>query len=341
MADPYEPPELPDLPELVASAFALGRPTSGLQPIQVSSYETWRLDTSSGSYLVKRLWSGADPSWRSQYETSMELERRAREAGIATAVPVRPVDPLFGWATRISGHGVWRAYEWLEHTRPAAASVGERWFGETLALLHTLCPLGDGAEPEWRWLGVHSRDSWRRWQAAAVAAGKPWAATLDAGIDQVLAVTDHVRRVYETAPDHIVSHLDFGPWNVLRTTNGLVLIDWESAAPTTATAELGRGVAAFGEDDPGRMRRLIRAYQAAGGVVAGRPEDLFSWQLTQHLSGLTERIKIALGDLDAEDDPEPVWMTPATIDTDIAQAIVSLPSKRAELSVLAHKVVAT
>jgi phosphotransferase family enzyme len=330
MADPRE---------LVAAAFGLGEPVGGLQPIQVSSYETWRLDTARGSYIVKRLWSGADPSWRQRHEISMELERRARQAGITTAVPVRPVEPAFGWAARVGVHGVWRAYEWVEHSKPAAGEVGERWFGDTLALLHTLYPLGDGCEPEWRWLGVHPSGTWNRWLTAAARAGKPWAATAEAGLGEVLAVTDHLRQVYETATDHIVSHLDFGPWNLLETTNGLVLIDWDSAGPTTATAELGRAVAAFAEDDPGRMRRLVEAYQVAGGVVAGRAEDLFSWQLTQHLSGLTERIKIALGDLTPEDDPSPIWMTPATIDDDIVQAIVSLPRRQHELSALATRVV--
>jgi hypothetical protein len=332
MADPHGPQEL------VAAAFGLGEPVGGLQPIQVSSYETWRLDTARGSYLVKRLWSGPDPSWRSRHEISMELERRARQAGVATAVPVRPAEPAFGWAARVGGHGVWRAYEWLEHNKPAAGEVRELWFGDTLALLHTLYPLGEGFEPEWRWLGVHPSGTWHRWLAAAARAAIPWAATAKAGLGDVLAITDHLRRVYETATDHIVSHLDFGPWNVLETANGLVLIDWDSAGPTTATAELGRAVAAFAAD-PRRMRRLIEAYRTAGGVVVGRPEDLFSWQLTQHLSDLTERIKIALGDLTTEDDPNPIWMARAAIDDDITQAIVSLPRKQQDLSVLATSVV--
>lgn len=326
------------LEELVASAFGLDRPRSALRRIQVTAYETWRLDTVRGSFLVKRLWRGDDPPWRSQYEVGMELERRACQAGIATAVPVMPVAPVFGWATRIDGQGVWRAYEWLEHNTVDAADIEARWFGDTLALLHTLCPLGSAFEPEWRWLGVYPRETWERWLDAG--AGEKWAPTVHREFDRVLAITEYVRQAHLTATDHIVSHLDFGPWNVLSTAHGLVLIDWESAGSTTASAELGRALGAFGWDDPARMRSLRTAYEQAGGAITCRTEDLFVWQISQRLSGITERIRIVLGDISEYDDPDPVWMNAATVDADIVEALTALPAKLNELRDLAAQVVA-
>lgn len=315
---------MPDLPELLAASFRLGTPVGELQPIQAGSYESWRLDTARGSFLIKRLWRGPDPSWRAEYETSMELERRALAADLPTAVPVEPAQSHLGWAARIDDHGVWRAYEWLDHTPVSADGVDAQWFGRTLALLHTLCPMTELPESEWRWLGVHPMQQWQTWLAAARAADKLWVASVEDHLHDLDAVTQNIRRLYETSTDLIISHRDLGPWNVLRTPDGLRLIDWENAGPIAATLELGRALLAFGADDPARVRELITAYRAAGGRTAGRPEDLFSWQLTQHLSQITERIKISVGDLDAEDDPDPVWMDASTLDADIVDAVTTL-----------------
>ncbi|WP_195909221.1 phosphotransferase [Microlunatus sp. Gsoil 973] len=117
------------------------------------------------------------------------------------------------------------------------------------------------------------------------------------------AITGHIRRLYEESTDRIVSHRDVGPWNVLETPDRSVLIDWENAGPTTATVEPGRALMSFGCDRPARMQQLMEAYRAAGGGIAGIPQHLFNWQLTQHLSRITERIKISVGDLGPEDDP--------------------------------------
>jgi hypothetical protein len=231
---------MPGLAELVANAFDLGSPADDLRPIQVGSHESWRLDTAAGSFMIKRLWRGQDPTWWPEHETSMELERRALGAGLPIAIPVEPV-------------------------------------------------------------------------------------------------TSHIRNLYARSSDYLVSHRDFGPWNVLRVTDRLVLIDWENAGPTTATVELGRAVLAFGGGDPNRMRRLIDGYRAAGGVITGRIQDLFSWELTQHLSQLTERVRISVGDLDPEDDPVPIWVDPSTIDHDITAATTSLRAKADELAATASQ----
>lgn len=214
--------------------------------------------------------------------------------------------------------------EWLDHAPVSADDIDARWFGRTLALLHTLCPMTELPESEWRWLGVYPMQQWQTWLAAARAADKSWVAPVEDHLQDIDAVTGHIRRLYETSTDLIISHRDLGPWNVLRTPDGLRLIDWENAGPITATLELGRALLAFGCDDPTRMRELIAGYRAGGGRTAGRPEDLFGWQLTQQLSQITERIKISVGDLDGEDDPDPVWMDASTLDADIVDAVTTL-----------------
>jgi len=281
--------------------------------------------------MVKRLWRGPDPSWRAEFETSMELERRALEAGLPIATPVEPVRPYFGWATQIEEQGVWRAYEWLDHTAIGADDVDARWFGETLALLHKLFPVRTHPESDWRWLGVYPAEQWLAWLDAAHGLGRAWAATVEAHLADIEAVTAQIRWLYDRSTDHIISHRDLGPWNVLRTSDGLRLIDWENAGPTTATIKLGRGLTSFGCDSPHRMAQLIEASRTAGGHIAGPSQGLFNWQVTQHLSQITERIKISVGDLDPEDDPEPIWMKPATIDIDIADSTKTLRTRFEQL----------
>lgn len=314
----------------VAAAFGLGHPTGDLHPIQAASNETWRLDCGSGAFLVKRLGPGATTYRLHELETAMELERRALEAGVSAAVPVPPVEPLFGWVT-VLPDGAWRAYEWLDHTSTDPVGPDSLWFGTTLATLHRLYPLPGTAQPPWRWLGVHAASDWERWIAEAGRRQRPWAPVADGEVEAVLHVTADVRRIYGQASDAVVGHGDFGPWNVLQTAGGPVLIDWDSAGPTTATTELGRAVVAFGDDDLARMRGLVTAYTDAGGVVSGASTDLFAWLITQQLSGLAERVKIDLGELDEDDDPEPLWMDPATITADIVHALTTLSARWQEL----------
>lgn len=102
-------------PSLVTDAFDLGTPRGEMIANQYTSFETWRLDTSLGSFLAKRLWAGEDPPWRNDLAGMMRFENRVMNSGIRTATPIGPATPLFGFATRIGEAGVFRAYEWVDH----------------------------------------------------------------------------------------------------------------------------------------------------------------------------------------------------------------------------------
>ncbi len=102
-----------------------------------------------------------------------------------------------------------------------------------------------------------------------------------------------------------------------------VLIDWEAAGPIKASAEVGRVLSAFGNGDTATMRRLMAAYEAHSGAIQCEPRDLFAWELAHHLTNLTERIVIALGEEPLEHGG--AWMDPATVDDDIATLLEELP----------------
>lgn len=57
--------------ELIAGAFGLATPRGPLVPVQHTSFQTSRLTTDEGDYLVKRLWEGDDPHWWPKIERTV------------------------------------------------------------------------------------------------------------------------------------------------------------------------------------------------------------------------------------------------------------------------------
>jgi hypothetical protein len=60
-------------PDIVALAFDLGRPTSDLVHVRRGDTDTWRLDTTTGSYLIKGYWTGPVEPLLFQLETEMSI----------------------------------------------------------------------------------------------------------------------------------------------------------------------------------------------------------------------------------------------------------------------------
>jgi hypothetical protein len=106
--------------DLIAEAFELATPVSELELVQHTRFETSRLRTKSGSFLVKRLWGLEDPVWRPHIERAMSLERAALAKGVPIGRPIVPVSPVFGYAARINGFGTVRVHDSIEH-RPFEA----------------------------------------------------------------------------------------------------------------------------------------------------------------------------------------------------------------------------
>jgi hypothetical protein len=90
------------LPEQVAEAFGLGRPTSDLLPHSYTSLPTWTLDTVNGRILLKQAWSEGP---HDDLAAAMAFEQQALDAGIAMPEPITPITPLFGLVTEIEGLG--------------------------------------------------------------------------------------------------------------------------------------------------------------------------------------------------------------------------------------------
>ncbi|HEY0690717.1 MAG TPA: phosphotransferase [Kribbella sp.] len=306
--------------DAIARAFGLATPVAPLKLVQHTSFETWRLNTEAGSYLVKRLWGFEDPVWRPHIERAMSLEAAALACGLPVACPVEPLDAAFGYAARIDDFGTIRVYDWIEHRALQKTDDHSSWLGTVVSALHGLEPLSAADMPEWRWWGVFPRERWENWVQEGTTRGFSWAKPAKELLDFICDVSQLVQETFSAAGDQVLSHGDIEPYNVLISAAGPVLIDWESVACESATLEIGRTALSFGGDDIDQINRTLQAYVDAGGAIANIGEELFLRKVTMELCHITERIGVMLAD-----DASPGWMDGEDLDTKTADELTALP----------------
>ena len=315
--------------ESIGKAFGLGPVVGSLVPVQHTSFETWRLRAGSADFLVKRLWGLEDPPWWTSIERGMALESAALSQGLPIARPVEPVEPVFGYAARVDDFGTVRLYDWIDHRKLTDADDVAPWLGRVAAALHGLMPL-TGEQPEWRWWGVFSRDRWEEWASLGRSQGKAWADALRRQVGFFDDLGQSIRAAFVAADDQVLSHGDLEPYNVLVSSDGPVLIDWESVACESATLEIGRTAVSFGGDDPDRISRILQEYVDSGGVLAPLGENLFLRKLSLRLCHLAERLDVHVGK-----QPAPGWMQGQDLTAAINQDLAALPQAATNLRHLA------
>lgn len=313
----------------IAKAFGLGRPVEPLTPVQHTSFETWRLRTASGDYLVKRLWGLEDPPWWTRIEQGMALESAALSHGLPIARPIEPLDPAFGYAARVDDFGTIRLYDWIDHRTLTAADDVAPWLGQIAAALHGLMPLTD-VQPEWRWWGVFPRDRWEEWAALGRSQDKPWADALGQQVGFLDELGQSIQAAFTAADDQVLSHGDLEPYNVLLSPEGPVLIDWESVACESATLEIARAALSFGGEDPAGISRILQEYVDSGGALAPIGNDLFLRKISLHLCHLAERLDVEVGK-----EPPPGWMQGQDLAALISRDLQALPTAVTHLHHLA------
>lgn len=212
-------------PEQIAEAFDLGRPDGPLIPIQYTISRTWRMNTDRGSFLVKQIWADADPDWSDELVDGIAFEQRVSAAGILTPRTVPPLQPLVGWIGRVAGCGAYRVTEWVEHRTVSDDDDLADWLGWALATLHSLEPHTGSFELAYY---IHPAEEWQEWTARAAEQRRLWATELAEHLEDYLAITAKLSATCIEAGDHVITHRDMVPFNVLITRKGPILIDWES-----------------------------------------------------------------------------------------------------------------
>ena len=244
----------PDLLEHAAAAFALGS-VQGASPVTGGlSNELWRVETSTGTYLVKVMRVNADrPEFESNIEAAYGIESMAYAHGVPCPepVPARPGKCL----ARIDGQWL-RVHRWVNGVPPGPGEYAEE-AGRLLARIHSsaatdLAPLED--EP-WDEEG---------WASLADAAGMaPDLAPTLRGAAQLLA---ELEADTTAAPGMVVpqvpSHGDLDQKNTLVVNQTLMAVDWD-AARTCSVAREAVGLALDWSDDVAGFQRVLAGYGSA------------------------------------------------------------------------------
>ncbi|WP_344161143.1 aminoglycoside phosphotransferase family protein [Kribbella yunnanensis] len=302
-------------PAEVARAFGLDAADGELIHIRRGDSDAWRLTTSGGSYFVK----GYLPAGTPDLTAAMAFERRAFEAGVDMPVPIAPVDPVLGWATRVDGRW-FRMYRWIEHDPSRAAVDVSSWLGQTMLRVHQLESARIGLPGWWR-VAVPPPAVWEGWLASARAREVSWAGLLGDCLPDILAVGERIAELGEIAPDVVTTHGDFKDHNIVRSVSGPVLVDWDSVRTDSAALEAGRTAYMFGDGEASRVGRILAAYVAAGGELGWAGADVFLGVARHRVQVLGEQIRVSLGE-----SPGARWMGDrTTIEASIRTRLRDLP----------------
>lgn len=266
-------------PTDICDAFGIGAPRSDLHLVQHTVARAWRLDTTTGRFLVKAVWV-RDPhrwAWRLPYQRAFETQ--AIVAGIPAPAQVPPLDPVAGWAGRVNGIGGYRVTEWTDRRQVRPDDDLSEWVGWALGTMHSLhiSPLPTTDELPYY---VSTEKAWAECLAEAQRQQRPWAAKLAGCIGRLCLINHELHDENLRSQDRTFTHHDFTPHNVLLTESGPVVIDWETARVGSARLEAGYAAVTFGHGDPGRIRRTLTSYQTHGGQQTWPPvTGLFAHRL--------------------------------------------------------------
>jgi hypothetical protein len=225
-------------------------------------------------YAVKEMrnpW--ADPHWQQWLAESWDFEQQAIAAGVAAPRPVP--NPASGgclaWVRRrdpaLPAAAV-RVHHWARGNPVGLGPVEPqtaRWAGQLLATLHQLRVL-----PRDRSLfPAPSTDTANRWPELAEAAqrnGAEWAHQLTAAAPAVSLIADLATSAGYQPDQEVITHGDVDQKNLIATTHGPVLCDWDLAAPLIPRRELADVATSLGcWDNFAVSREVVRSYHQAGG----------------------------------------------------------------------------
>lgn len=295
----------------MTEAFGLAEPIGPAHLMrQRGQVAAWRIDTVSERVLIKRFWADDELPWQDQLELAMQIEQQAVDAGIDTPAPLQPVRPLFGSVARIDGHGLFRAFPYIEHRPLDDEDDVAEWVGTTLAMTHGLHRLDRRPAPNWWYCQFPPvpLEQWSQWLRGGETAGAAWAPSLRTHLDLILKQSRNVVATFNASPPYALSHRDVEPWNVLLADDRPTLIDWDTTGPESIPLEAAYVFTTFarrGHDAPDHqlLHRSQQAYLDAGGSPLPDQPGLLDRMIGQHLS----KIAGALGHFfDTQDDDQKI-----------------------------------
>lgn len=213
---------------LMCERFSLGQTIS--EPVRLTGgllHESWRLQTTTGFYVLKRL--NPEIMRRSEARNNFKMsEDVAMQASLyLAALPARRVNDQV--VQTINGSD-YLLFDWVDgetlsadQIRPAHA----RQVGVQLGRLHGLSVATTGfSQPDTSSMPI----DWDDYLEEGKRQQSDWLQLLVEEQEQLQRLERLAQEAKLQLPaDWIVSHRDLDPKNILWTTNDPVLIDWESA----------------------------------------------------------------------------------------------------------------
>jgi len=213
---------------LMCERFSLGQTIS--EPVRLTGgllHESWRLQTTTGFYVLKRL--NPEIMRRSEARNNFKMsEDVAMQASLyLAALPARRVNDQV--VQTINGSD-YLLFDWVDgetlsadQIRPAHA----RQIGVQLGRLHGLSVATTGfSQPDTSSMPI----DWNDYLEEGKRQQSDWLQLLVEEQEQLQRLERLAQEAkLQLSTDWIVSHRDLDPKNVLWTTNDPVLIDWESA----------------------------------------------------------------------------------------------------------------
>jgi protein-tyrosine phosphatase len=258
----------------LCSHHGLGAPTSA--PTKVPGgfhHKMWRVETERGTYAVKELCPAADLSDEDtikDYNVSEAIAETFASVGVAAVVALKAAD---GYLT-IVGDQRYLVYPWCDHTALPREQVDARHGLEVARLLAKMhganIHVAGTKETELEAFPVERIDELVQRAGECQPLCAKSLSSQRQRLGEIVALYN--KAIIELKKELVISHGDLDQKNILWDDRDRpVIIDWEAAGKLNPTCEVIRAAldwsGAASELRPGLFRRMLEAYQDAGGEL--------------------------------------------------------------------------
>ncbi len=211
-------------------------------------HQVWHVPTNRGAYAVKLLdaLALADEARQGSVRQGEDVARQAHARGVPAVLALPAPDGDTVWAAGAAGALV---YPWAAEAPAAPRRERARTIAAVLRTLHDAHLSAPDLELR-PWRLPHPSD-WEALAARATDRGMSWAADLERSL---AAIVDWSRRYAALPADRpaVVAHGDIVPMNVVWTSEGPRIVDWEFAGPVDRDADVVTTAIAW-SSEPGRI----------------------------------------------------------------------------------------
>lgn len=265
----------------------------------------WRLETTAGVFAIKDTVVELLPEDAGE---AFRIERLANEGGIPSARPVPSV--AGGCFEQLDGR--WhRCHRWVDGVAKQnedTTAADARAMGLVVAGLHALAIPAGPARPA----NVFGREHWLN-----LARSRPhaaWARSIENDIDGIDA-SEALGATFDQS-ETVGSHRDLNAHNVLFTSNGPALIDWDASDPVATTYERASTATLWAQrHDGGLDIEIASGFSVAISMGGGETDRDDPAALPFWLSGLTwwteRNVQIAIAQASQHHDRLATWLVDA------------------------------